>query len=87
MLRIHFKMGPARNKEWTCCFGLHVRTATIMIGLWHLVSSNSMDVLIESISITFKRFRSFVAAECVNFGHIGGNHSKPSNDARIGEWQ
>lgn len=28
-------MGP-RNKEWTCCFGLHVRTATIMIGVWHL---------------------------------------------------
>lgn len=31
------KMGPARSKEWTCCFGLHVRTATIMIGVWHLV--------------------------------------------------
>uniref|UniRef100_A0A336LX09 CSON006829 protein n=1 Tax=Culicoides sonorensis TaxID=179676 RepID=A0A336LX09_CULSO len=25
-----------RNKEWTCCFGLHVRTATILIGVWHL---------------------------------------------------
>ncbi|XP_034477451.1 tetraspanning orphan receptor isoform X2 [Drosophila innubila] len=24
------------NKEWTCCFGLHVHTATLMIGLWHL---------------------------------------------------
>lgn len=39
MLRIRFKMGPARNKEWTCCFGfLHVRTTTILIGSWHLVS-------------------------------------------------
>lgn len=36
MLRVRLKMGPARNKEWTCCFGLHVRTATIMIGMWHL---------------------------------------------------
>ncbi|XP_058455336.1 lysosomal-associated transmembrane protein 4B [Malaya genurostris] len=37
MLRIHLKMGPSlRSKEWTCCFGLHVRTATIIIGLWHL---------------------------------------------------
>ncbi|XP_011180170.1 lysosomal-associated transmembrane protein 4A [Zeugodacus cucurbitae] len=37
MLRIRIKMGPQqRNKEWTCCFGLHVHTATIMIGLWHL---------------------------------------------------
>lgn len=40
MLRIRLKMGPRqqlqRNKEWTCCFGLHVHTATIMIGLWHL---------------------------------------------------
>lgn len=34
---IRLKMGPARNKEWACCFGLHVRTATIMIGVWHLV--------------------------------------------------
>ncbi|XP_068144606.1 tetraspanning orphan receptor [Drosophila tropicalis] len=24
------------NKEFTCCFGLHVHTATLMIGLWHL---------------------------------------------------
>ncbi|KAH8277605.1 hypothetical protein KR018_001957 [Drosophila ironensis] len=23
-------------KEFTCCFGLHVHTATLMIGLWHL---------------------------------------------------
>lgn len=38
MRRFGIKMGPARNKEWTCCFGLHVRTATIMIGVWHLVS-------------------------------------------------
>lgn len=36
MRRLAIKMGPARNKEWTCCFGLHVRTATIMIGVWHL---------------------------------------------------
>ncbi|CAD7088089.1 unnamed protein product [Hermetia illucens] len=36
MLRIRVKMGPPRSKEWTCCFGLHVHTATIMIGLWHL---------------------------------------------------
>lgn len=37
MLKIRVNMGPPRNHEWTCCFGLHVRTATIMIGLWHLV--------------------------------------------------
>lgn len=37
MLRIRLKMGPSmRNKEWTCCFGLHVRTTTIIIGVWHL---------------------------------------------------
>uniref|UniRef100_A0A0K8TP39 Putative lysosomal-associated transmembrane protein 4a n=1 Tax=Tabanus bromius TaxID=304241 RepID=A0A0K8TP39_TABBR len=36
MLRIRVKMGPTRSREWTCCFGLHVHTATIMIGLWHL---------------------------------------------------
>jgi len=37
MFRIGIKMGPARNKEWTCMFGMHVRTATIIIGLWHLL--------------------------------------------------
>lgn len=26
------------SKTWQCCFGLHVRTATVMIGMWHLVS-------------------------------------------------
>uniref|UniRef100_U5EXK5 Putative lysosomal-associated transmembrane protein n=1 Tax=Corethrella appendiculata TaxID=1370023 RepID=U5EXK5_9DIPT len=39
MLRIRVKnMGPSTraNKEWKCCFGLHVRTATIIIGIWHL---------------------------------------------------
>ncbi|XP_034650365.1 lysosomal-associated transmembrane protein 4A isoform X3 [Drosophila subobscura] len=25
-----------QHKEFTCCFGLHVHTATLMIGLWHL---------------------------------------------------
>lgn len=47
MLRIRLKMGPhqqlQRSKEWTCCFGLHVHTATIMIGLWHLVSNNKIE--------------------------------------------
>jgi len=48
MFRIRFKMSPTqqqhqsssvqqhRNKEWVCCFGLHVQSATIIIGLWHL---------------------------------------------------
>ncbi|XP_055836544.1 lysosomal-associated transmembrane protein 4B [Episyrphus balteatus] len=35
MLRIRLKRVHAR-KEWTCCFGLHVHTVTILIGLWHL---------------------------------------------------
>ncbi|XP_052843501.1 uncharacterized protein LOC128256854 isoform X1 [Drosophila gunungcola] len=28
--------GSRHLKEFTCCFGLHVHTATLMIGLWHL---------------------------------------------------
>ncbi|XP_033254650.1 uncharacterized protein LOC117194117 isoform X3 [Drosophila miranda] len=28
--------GNRQQKEFTCCFGLHVHTATLMIGLWHL---------------------------------------------------
>ncbi|XP_055390381.1 lysosomal-associated transmembrane protein 4B isoform X2 [Condylostylus longicornis] len=39
MFRIRVKMGPQarNNKEWTCCFGLHVHTATVLIGMWHLI--------------------------------------------------
>ncbi|XP_033254651.1 uncharacterized protein LOC117194117 isoform X4 [Drosophila miranda] len=29
--------GNRQQKEFTCCFGLHVHTATLMIGLWHLL--------------------------------------------------
>lgn len=37
MLRIRPKFGSTMgSKEWTCCFGLHVRTTTIIIGVWHL---------------------------------------------------
>lgn len=37
MLRIRPKLGSTMSsKEWTCCFGLHVRTTTIIIGVWHL---------------------------------------------------
>lgn len=38
MLTMRFKTGPARSSEWRCCFCLHVRTATILLGIWHLVS-------------------------------------------------
>lgn len=29
-------MATERNKEWQCCFCLHVRTGTIMLGTWHI---------------------------------------------------
>ena len=33
-----FKLGSSRNSEWKCFYCLHVRTATILLGIWHLVS-------------------------------------------------
>lgn len=36
MINVQVNMASPRNKEWSCCFGLHVRTATIIIGTWHL---------------------------------------------------
>lgn len=36
MINVFPNVGHSRAKEWRCCFGLHVRTATIMIGMWNL---------------------------------------------------
>lgn len=49
MLRVR-KMSP-ESKNWTCCFGLHVRTATIIIGLWHLVSLHLNQLLQGQIKL------------------------------------
>lgn len=37
MFTMRLKLGPARNNEWRCCFCLHVRTATIILGVWHMI--------------------------------------------------
>ncbi|CAH2096130.1 unnamed protein product [Euphydryas editha] len=37
MLRLRPKLGTERSKEWRCCFCLHVRTGTILLGTWHLL--------------------------------------------------
>lgn len=56
MLRIRPKLGSTMgSKEWTCCFGLHVRTTTIIIGVWHLVL-NLLALGILSIIIRTNNF-------------------------------
>ncbi|XP_017768415.1 PREDICTED: lysosomal-associated transmembrane protein 4B isoform X2 [Nicrophorus vespilloides] len=37
MFPMRLKIGPSRNNEWRCCFCLHVRTATTLLGIWHLI--------------------------------------------------
>lgn len=36
MQGINFKFGE-RREDWRCCFCCHVRTATIFLGVWHLM--------------------------------------------------
>lgn len=46
----HFRFKVAesgQNKEWQCCICLHVRTATIMFGLWHML----LHILAMSIMV------------------------------------
>ncbi|XP_045773425.1 lysosomal-associated transmembrane protein 4A [Maniola jurtina] len=37
MLRLGPKLGTERNSEWSCCFCFHVRTGTVLLGIWHLM--------------------------------------------------
>uniref|UniRef100_A0AAR5QAE2 Lysosomal-associated transmembrane protein 4A n=2 Tax=Dendroctonus ponderosae TaxID=77166 RepID=A0AAR5QAE2_DENPD len=34
---MRIKLGTTSNKEWRCCFCLHVRTATMAFGIYHLL--------------------------------------------------
>lgn len=73
MLRIHHKMGPAmRTKEWVCCFGIHVRTATIIIGVWHLCL-NLLALGIISIISRTNNYHLLVD----DMNNIDGNGNEP----------
>lgn len=78
MFRIGIKMGPARNKEWTCMFGMHVRSATIIIGLWHLV------ILMKNRSFGLSLDYNFYVPAIERNGAwtVGCNHSEPRNDSQ-----
>ncbi|XP_044735373.1 lysosomal-associated transmembrane protein 4A isoform X2 [Chrysoperla carnea] len=51
MITMRLKSGPAISSEWRCLFCLHVRTATIILGMWHLI----LHVLILSaLAVIFR---------------------------------
>ncbi|XP_058820634.1 lysosomal-associated transmembrane protein 4B isoform X3 [Topomyia yanbarensis] len=71
MFRIRLKMGPSiRSKEWTCCFGLHVRTATIIYGVWHLFL-NVLALGILSVIIRTNNYH--LLLDDLNEGDDNGN--------------
>ncbi|CAG9773959.1 unnamed protein product [Ceutorhynchus assimilis] len=37
MFNMRLKIGTTGNTEWRCCLCLHVKTATIAFGVWHLL--------------------------------------------------
>ncbi|KAJ6649370.1 Lysosomal-associated transmembrane protein 4B [Pseudolycoriella hygida] len=75
MFRIGIKMGPARNKEWTCMFGMHVRTATIIIGLWHLL----LNILVLGLLAVIIRNPEMIR----NLEHDGYDDNSVDMDAPI----
>lgn len=50
MFAMRLKLGTERNKEWRCCLCLHVRTATILFGLWQLVSIIHNDLILNFLN-------------------------------------
>lgn len=73
MLRIRSKMSPSvRNEEWTCCFGLHVRTTTIIIGVWHLLL-NILALGILSIIIRTNNY--YLLLDDLNGNESNGNEA------------
>ncbi|XP_052741191.1 lysosomal-associated transmembrane protein 4A isoform X2 [Bicyclus anynana] len=37
MLRLRPKPESDSSREWSCCFCFHVRTGTVLLGIWHLM--------------------------------------------------
>lgn len=56
MFAMRLKLGTERNKEWRCCLCLHVRTATILFGLWHLVSISNIVIKLFCFTKEFFQF-------------------------------
>lgn len=64
MFPMRIKINPPRNNELRCCFCLHVRTATILLGIWHLVSRIHKNVKYFN-TIPFADF-AYIGVECLS---------------------
>ncbi|KAK9752579.1 Golgi 4-transmembrane spanning transporter [Popillia japonica] len=67
---MRIKINPPRNNELRCCFCLHVRTATILLGIWHLI----LHILALSVLAIVMRNHQMVDERTqLNDGPIPGN--------------
>lgn len=63
MFSMRLKIGSIRNNEWRSCFCLHVRTATIAFGVWHLV----LHILALAVLALVMRNHSYFIQKQVHF--------------------
>lgn len=80
MFPMRLKMGPSRNSEWRCFFCLHVRTATVLLGIWHLI----LHVLaISVLAIILRNHQQLMAEQQTTPDYIEPNNLLPTPLSKV----
>ncbi|KAF5290491.1 hypothetical protein FQA39_LY03595 [Lamprigera yunnana] len=80
MFPLRLKMDPSRNGEWYCFFCIHVRTATVLLGIWHLI----LHVLALSVlAIIMRNHQQLMAEQQTTPDYIEPNNLLPTPLSKV----